>query len=86
MILVLKMLQLEKNKTKRSPDWCVSVGWALGIVLQGKGRRFNSRSGHKPELQIGLPVRAHTEANQVMFLFHINVSLPRSPSLHLSKK
>ena len=42
---------------------------------KAKGRRFNSRSGYMPGLPVQSQVRASTRSNQLMFLFHVNVSL-----------
>ena len=36
------------NGNVQSPDWCGSVGWVSSC--RAKGRQFNSRSGHVPEL------------------------------------
>ena len=51
-----------------------------------KGHRFDSQSGHMPRLWVRSLVGACVRGNQLMFLSHINGSLPLSlPSL-LSKK
>ena len=54
------------------PGWCGSVDWAL--ACEPKGRWFNPQSGHMPGLQPRSPVNRLRQP--MMFLSHINVSLP----------
>ena len=46
-----------------------------------KGHGDNSQSGHIPGLQVRYPVGAFARGNLLMFLSHIDVSLPPFPSL-----
>ena len=62
-----------------SPEWYGSVGWASSH--KAKGCRFNSWSGHMPGLWVRAPYGACTRSNQLMFLSHVDVSLPLPPSL-----
>ena len=68
-------------------DQCSSVGRVLSH--KAKGRRFNSWSGHMAGLQVRCLVRALTRDSRLMFLPHIDVSLPFAfphfPSLKISK-
>ena len=45
-----------------------------------KGCEFYPQLGHIPRLQVQSPVGQHTGGNHSMFLSHIDVSLPLSPS------
>ena len=58
----------------RCADWCGSVGWAFS--RKAKVCRFDSLSGHVPGLWVWSPVGVCMRGNQLMFVSHINVSLP----------
>ena len=51
-----------------------------------RGRGFDSQSGCIPRLWVQSLVRAHMVDNQLVFFFHIDISLFLSPFLSLSKK
>ena len=67
--------------------WPVWLSWLghLPVDLL-KGHKFDSPPGHMPGLWVPSPVRACTRGNQLMFLSHIDVFAPLSPSLPLSLK
>ena len=69
------------------PDWCGSAGWAMFCKV--KGLWFDSQLGHLPSLWVQSLVRMCVRGNQLMFLSHINVSLPPFllpfPSLKINK-
>ena len=73
-------------KDQPRPDLCGSAGWVSSH--KAKGCWFDSGSGHMPGFWVQFPVGAHTRANQLMFLSHINVSVSLflPPFLPLSKK
>ena len=78
-IRILKELSENFNSIKKrawGPDLCGSVAWALSH--KAKGHWFDSMLGHMPGWQVQSLVRVHTRSNQLMFLSHINVSLPFS--------
>ena len=57
---------------------------ALSYKLKGCG--FNSQSGHMPRLWVQSLVGVLMGGNRPMFLSHIDISLPLSPSLSLFLK
>ena len=63
-----------------------SVAQLVGRALshKPKGHQFESQSGHVPELQVRSLVRGNVEGNKLMFLPHIDISLPLSLSPSLS--
>ena len=58
--------------------------WIECPPVKQKGHRFNSQSGHMPGLQARFPSWEHLRGNQLMYLSHIDLSLPLSPFLPLS--
>ena len=48
---------------------------------KSKGYGFDSQSGHMPRSWVQTPIRVHTRGDQLLFLSHIDVSLPLSLSL-----
>ena len=65
---------LKKKKNLATPGQCGSVGFS--VILQSKGHRFDSQSGHMPGLQAWSLVGAYVRHNRLMFLSHISVSFP----------
>ena len=65
-----------KGKPKKGLGALASVAQLVGTLShKPKGCGFNSWSGHMPELWVQPRVQAHARGNQLMFLYHINVSL-----------
>ena len=71
-----------KGRGKYQGFALTSVAQLVGALF-GKPKicRFNSQSGHMARLQVQSPVGTHMRGNQLMFLSHIDVSLPPCPSL-----
>ena len=63
-----------KRWRRYSPEQRDSVGWVSSHKV--KGYWLDSQSGHVTGLQVQFPVRVHMRGNQLMFLSHVDVSLP----------